>query len=435
MIWKVLANCIIISALSFDVYGFWVDGFRYVIAFNKGGNMPNYVQRGKKICAVCGRVADGAFCAVCGGAALASGKWSVRFRTYEDGVCVNKRLSGFATRAEAEAAYDVYMATHRAGDTNFRRLFERYLSEVRYSLKGATIYNKFRVFQTHILPYFGARDAFSISKRDLIEWRAKLLDTQSLRSSRKLSTKYVNNIRAELCAFYSYLSQTFDVPNVVLNFKPLKRNWEQVREMQFYDFKQFRRFITRMRRAKSARIKNLWVAFFMTLYYSGARVGEVLALKEDDIDFSDGSLYICKSLTRKTLDGAPYKITTPKNKTSIRNISLPKVLLNQLKQYLSWKRACEIGAEFLFGGDAPLASFSYARMLKNYAIIADLPKIRIHDFRHSHASLLINMGANVALVSRRLGHANTQQTLNTYSHMFPNSDREIIRILDKNAML
>ena len=397
--------------------------------------MPNYAQRGKKFCSACGREADGAVCAECGGAVLASGKWSVRFRTYEDGVCVNKRLSGFATRAEAELAYDAYVATHRAGDTNFQRLFERYLSEVRFSLKGSTIYNKIRVFEKHILPYFGARDAFSIGKRDLIEWRAKLLDTQSLRSARKLSTKYVNSIRAELCAFYSYLSQTFDVPNVVLNFKPLKRNWEQVREMQFYDFKQFRRFITRMRRAKSARIKNLWVTFFMTLYYSGARVGEVLALKEDDIDFAEGSLHICKSLTRKTLDGAPYKITTPKNKTSIRNISLPKVLLNQLKQYLAWKRACGISTDFLFGGDAPLASFSYARMLKNYAIIADLPKIRIHDFRHSHASLLINMGANVALVSRRLGHANTQQTLNTYSHMFPNSDREIIRILDKNATL
>ena len=397
--------------------------------------MPNYAQRGKKFCSACGREADGAVCAECGGAVLASGKWSVRFRTYEDGVCVNKRLSGFATRAEAEAAYDAYVATHRAGDTNFQRLFERYLSEVRFSLKGSTIYNKIRVFEKHILPYFGARDAFSIGKRDLIEWRAKLLDTQSLRSARKLSTKYVNSIRAELCAFYSYLSQTFDVPNVVLNFKPLKRNWEQVREMQFYDFKQFRRFITRMRRAKSARIKNLWVTFFMTLYYSGARVGEVLALKEDDIDFADGTLYICKSLTRKTLDGAPYKITTPKNKTSIRNISLPKVLLNQIKQYLAWKRAREISAEFLFGGDAPLASFSYSRMLKNYAIIADLPKIRIHDFRHSHASLLINMGANVALVSRRLGHSNTQQTLNTYSHMFPNSDKEIIRILDKNATL
>lgn len=397
--------------------------------------MPNYVQRGKKFCSVCGRESVGTVCSACGGAVLASGKWSVRFRTYEDGVCVNKRLSGFATRAEAEAGYDAYVATHKSGDTNFHRLFERYLAEVRYSLKGATIYNKIRVFQTHILPYFGARDAFSISKGDLIAWRAQLLDTQSLRSSRKLSIKYVNNIRAELCAFYSYLSQTFDVPNVVLNFKPLKRNWEQVREMQFYDFKQFRRFITRMRRTKSERIKNLWVTFFMTLYYSGARVGEVLALKEDDIDFTEGTLSICKSLTRKTLDGTPYKITTPKNKSSLRNISLPKVLLNQLKQYLAWKRARGVGAEFLFGGDAPLASFSYSRMLKNYAIVADLPKIRIHDFRHSHASLLINLGANVALVSRRLGHSNTQQTLNTYSHMFPNSDREIIRILDKNATL
>lgn len=395
--------------------------------------MPNYVQRGKKVCPKCGGEVRGALCDKCGTKPIATGKWSVRFRTYENGVCVNRRMSGFSTRVEAEAAYEDYVAGHRIRDTNFGRLIKQYLTEIRHSLKGATIYNKGRIFERHILPYFGERDAFGITKTDLLAWRAKLLDTQSARADKKLSTRYVNSIRAELCSFYSYLSQTYDTPNVVSNFKPLKRNWEQVREMQFYDFKQFRKFITRMRRAKSSRIKNLWVSFFMTLYYSGARVGEVLALSESDIDFADGTLNIGKSLTRKTLDGAPYKITTPKNKSSIRNISLPKILLNQLKQYLVWKRAQNLSANFLFGGDVPLASFSYSRMLKNYALVANLPKIRIHDFRHSHASLLINLGANVALVSRRLGHSNTQQTLNTYSHMFPNSDREIIRILDKNA--
>lgn len=392
--------------------------------------MASYLQRGKKVCPNCGRELRAGVCGECGCEAQFLGKWTVRFRVEENGVTVNKRLSGFATRGEAQQAYEAYALANAAGSVSFAALFRQYIMEAQRALKGATIYNKLKVFEMHILPYFGERNIFTITKRDVLAWRARLLETKSAKSERKLSIKYVNNIRAELCAFYSYLSQLFDIPNIVLAVKPLKNNWEQVKEMRFFDVVQFRRFITKMRRAKSVRIKKMWVTFFMTLYYSGARIGEVLALRDGDIDFSAGALNITKSLTRKTLDGALYKITTPKNKSSVRRVSLPNVLLEQLREYLDWKRAVGIAGEFLFGGDAPLCSFSYARMLKNYSLIAGVPQIRIHDFRHSHTSLLINLGANVALVSRRLGHSNTQQTLNTYSHLFPNSDKEIIRILN-----
>lgn len=393
--------------------------------------MPSYMQRGRRLCTNCNNRTTNLICENCGGKTVEGGQWSVRFRISENGEPKNKRLSGFATRDDAEIAYKNYLSLHGNGIKSFKKLYEEYLNSVAYSLKGSTLYNKMRVFELHILPFFDKRDAFRVNKRELIEWRTWLMKKRSKKSQNALSVSYINNIRAELCAFFSYLNQVYDIPNIVLSMKPLKKNWEQVKEMRFYDLKQFKRLITRMKRAKSPRIKNMWVTFFMMLYYSGARVGEVLALSDTDIDFSSGMVYINKSLTRKTLDGSPYKITTPKNKGSIRNISLPKHLLHQLSEYLEWKKQMEISGYFLFGGEKPLGSFSYSRMLKNYSIIAGLPCIRIHDFRHSHASLLINLGANVALVSRRLGHINTQQTLNTYSHLFPNYDKEIMKLLDK----
>lgn len=395
--------------------------------------MASYLRRGKKVCPNCGRELRADVCEKCGCAVELRGKWSVRFRANENGARVNKRLSGFDTQQEAQHAYENYLKTHLLDNENFERLFKTYIKQAERTLKGSSIYNKIKIFELHILPYFGARSIFSITKRDLIDWRATLLEVKSAKSERKLSIKYVNNIRAELCAFYAYLSQNFDVPNIVATMKPLKGNWEQSGGMKFFDFAQFRRFITYMKRAKSEKIKTMWVTFFMMLYYTGARVGEVLALRDDDVDFSRGVLNITKSLTRKTLDGSLYKITTPKNKSSVRAVSLPNVLLGQLRQYLAWKRARGLSGTFLFGGNAPLCSFSYSRMLKNYSKIAGVPQIRIHDFRHSHTSLLINLGANVSLVARRLGHSNTQQTLNTYSHLFPNTDKEIMRILNRST--
>ncbi|MFR9140937.1 MAG: tyrosine-type recombinase/integrase [Phascolarctobacterium faecium] len=61
----------------------------------------------------------------------------------------------------------------------------------------------------------------------------------------------------------------------------------------------------------------------------------------------------------------------------------------------------------------------------------DLPRIRIHDFRHSHASLLIDMGANVLLIAQRLGHQNPQITLKVYAHLFPDKQETIASALNQ----
>ena len=75
-------------------------------------------------------------------------------------------------------------------------------------------------------------------------------------------------------------------------------------------------------------------------------------------------------------------------------------------------------------------SLKYIAALRLCLIMAGVKRIRVHDIRHSHASLLINKGQNILIVSQRLGHSDVTQTLNTYSHLMPNVQKQIINALD-----
>ena len=87
---------------------------------------------------------------------------------------------------------------------------------------------------------------------------------------------------------------------------------------------------------------------------------------------------------------------------------------------------------FVFGGETPLSDQTIRRKMNNMSKIAGVKQIRVHDLRHSHASLLINNGHNIIIVAKRLGHSDIKQTLNTYSHLMPNIQSEIVESLNIN---
>ena len=86
----------------------------------------------------------------------------------------------------------------------------------------------------------------------------------------------------------------------------------------------------------------------------------------------------------------------------------------------------------MFGGETPLSDQTIRRKMNNMSKIAGVKQIRVHDLRHSHASLLINNGHNIIIVAKRLGHSDIKQTLNTYSHLMPNIQSEIVESLNIN---
>ncbi|MDD4706101.1 MAG: site-specific integrase [Bacilli bacterium] len=132
------------------------------------------------------------------------------------------------------------------------------------------------------------------------------------------------------------------------------------------------------------------------------------------------------------IEGKKFRITTPKTKSSNRILPMPDILVNGLKQvYENFKKYQNFNKKwFVFGGVEPISNGKIRTHKISNCNKAKLREIRIHDFRHSCASLLINSGANINMVAKYLGHTKIDETLNTYSHLFKNKMNDIVNIIN-----
>ena len=153
------------------------------------------------------------------------------------------------------------------------------------------------------------------------------------------------------------------------------------------------------------------------------RIGELLALLVSDVDLEENKIHITKTYYR--IAGKEL-INPPKSSSSERTVDIPQFLANELKEYIS--RIYKVSPQMnLFD----ISSLAVRTALENGIAATGVKKIRIHDFRHSHASTLINLGANPVLVAERLGHESPDITLRTYAHLFPNQQSDIVQKIEK----
>lgn len=214
---------------------------------------------------------------------------------------------------------------------------------------------------------------------------------------------------------YGYCS---NVPDMFERF----RNVNQIsKKVDFYTLEEFNTYINKVDDSR-------YIALFTTLFYCGLRIGEADALTYRDIDFKKKTLEVNKSVSTRHFNNGKYLITSPKNKASNRIIPIPDRAFNAIRE-LQNKYKTNPGYNddwYVFGGPRPIATSTITSANDKYSKAAGLRHIRLHDFRHSCASLLINNGANITLVSRYLGHANITQTLNTYSHFYQSKLDELM---------
>ncbi len=183
-------------------------------------------------------------------------------------------------------------------------------------------------------------------------------------------------------------------------------------------------------------------AFFMFSFWMGTRKGETLALQWKDIDFNNSTVHIRKTMTRR-VEGKTWALTNPKTKNSIRNITMPDVVVSEL-QALYDRQKVMYGFNdevFLFGYYRPMPD-DYPRryMVKlldhmNKNSDQPLPRITIHEFRHSHASYLINNMSDrftVYDIAKRLGDT-VETVLSTYAHQFKNADKKLSDFINKDV--
>lgn len=207
-----------------------------------------------------------------------------------------------------------------------------------------------------------------------------------------------------------YANDVYDLPD---NSKVLKRFKVYKKEFQIWTPEEYFRFEEALRPTYDD-----CVPFFRCLFFTGMRKGEARALTIDDLDIENGYIIINKSMRK-------YKssLKTPKTPSGVRKVKLDintLAILKPLKSHEKW----------LFGDYKPISRDRVDRAFKYGIENSGVKKIRIHDLRHSHASFLIHNNANIVAVSKRLGHSSVNMTLNTYAHLFEDSENKLVELLN-----
>ncbi|MCL2588792.1 MAG: site-specific integrase [Oscillospiraceae bacterium] len=209
-------------------------------------------------------------------------------------------------------------------------------------------------------------------------------------------------------------------------------------EMKIYTAEQFLKYITAARcmaeeRQEKHNDLSWWgfYVFFNIAFYTGLRKGEIHALKWSDLDGS--LLHVRRSILQKLKGGD--RETPPKNKSSIRTLQMPLPLIQVLDEHRARQKQLTYFSDDyrICGGERCLRDSTISNRNKRYAEFAGLDRIRIHDFRHSHVSLLANESINIQEIARRLGHSKIEETWNTYSHLYPREEEKAVEILNRVA--
>lgn len=314
---------------------------------------------------------------------------------------------GFETRgeariAEAKAITDAEEGLIDEENPTFKFVADEYMEWYERRRKKSS-YRKLRnIMDVHLIPEFGKKKINNIRNRDITRFQNKLID--------KLAIATAKRIHAALSAVFNYaIKQEYSRSNparVVGNI-----DMEENKRVDYWILEEFKQFMAHVD-------DQLLYTFFMTLYYSGMRKGEALALTWKDIDFEENEINIDKTVYSRN-------VTSPKNSSSVRIIGMPKHVMNLLAE-LKLKNKPKLNYVVFGKFKDHISEATIDRRFREYVEKSKVQKIRIHDFRHSHASYLINMGTIPSLVAKRLGHGDVGTTLNTYSHLYPTTEKETV---------
>lgn len=343
--------------------------------------------------------------------------WYLKFY-YKDWTGENKRCTkrGFATKKEAlQWERDFLAEKSGAVDMTFEAFVKIYLRDRTPRIKETTSVLKESIIESKLLPYFGKRMLRDITAQDVIQWQNTLLKHRIPGNEKPYSKVYLKTVHNHLSAIFNH----------AVRFYGLKENpariagnmgTEQGIEMSFWTREQYLCFAEAMMDEPRA------YYCFEVLYWCGIRLGELLALTPKDIDLKNRVLNIDKNY--QVVKGKEI-ITAPKTPKSKRKIKMPQFLCAELQEYMTFCYKIQPN-ERLF----PVTKSFLHRMMEKGCRQQDLDKIRIHDLRHSHVSLLINMGFDAVAIADRMGHESIDITFR-YAHLFPTVQTEMADQLDE----
>ena len=341
--------------------------------------------------------------------------WRVIYRyTDWNGERKQSQKHGFQTKREAQSWEREQL--NKLGsdlDMTFRSFVEHYEEDRRSRIKDSTWESKEHIIRTKLLPYFGKLKMSSITPQQIVRWQNELINYRD-KDGAPYSPVYLKSIQNQISAIFNHAVRYYN-----LKENPCKKagsmGKKKNREMAFWTKEEYLQFIDAMMD------KPLSFYAFEMLYWCGIREGELLALTPADFDPDKRTVTINKTFQHT---GGKDIITPPKTEKSNRTITMPRFLADEMQEYL--KMQYDIGLDDRM---FPVTKSYLYREMQRGCQETGVKRIRIHDLRHSHISLLIDQGFSAVAIADRVGHESIDITYN-YAHLFPSKQAEMADKLD-----
>jgi len=322
-----------------------------------------------------------------------------------------KLKRGFKLQREAKEWERAFLERQAGSpDMSFYALYELYLEDIRARLKESSVNTKKLCIEYRVLPYFKDKPINQITPSDVRNWQNTLI-----KDGLKQTT--LRNINNQLNAMLNFAVKYYGLSQNPCKVTGLIGK-SRADRMEFWTHEEFRTFI--------AHTNNpMYTALFSVLYYTGLRCGEALALSPTDVDFDNHLLHVTKTYLR--LRGEDL-ITPPKTPKSVRDVPIPDFLCDMLRDYIEQHNFKNNDRIF------PFVNCVLDKPIRRICKRSGVKLIRIHDIRHSHVSLLIDLGFPPMLIAERIGDT-VGMVNNIYGHLYPNRHKEVADKLNQLVSL
>jgi integrase len=316
---------------------------------------------------------------------------------------------GFATKRDALDWELEFQRQSRADlDMTFDSFVKIYMEDMKNLIREHTWQTKISIIESKLLPYFKDKKMCEIAPKDIIKWQNEMIAYRD-KNGKAFSATYLKTLHNQISAILNHAVRFYE-----LKSNPAAKagsvGKKEATEMLFWTKEEYLKF------ADSMMDKPLSFYAFEVLYWCGVRLGELLALTAKDFDFKKNTLSITKSYQR--LNGKDV-ITDPKTPKSKRIISIPDFLSEEMQEYLKMFYS-QSSTDRLF----PISKSYLHHEMTRGSTEQGIKRIRIHDLRHSHVSLLIEMGFSAVAIADRVGHESIDITYR-YAHLFPSKQSEM----------
>ncbi|WP_191556573.1 site-specific integrase [Metabacillus idriensis] len=351
-------------------------------------------------------------------------KWSFTIDIGTDpitGKRKQKSKSGFKTKKEAQAACAELISDLNKGSyveydkQKIEGYLQSWLEHTKHKIKESTFKNYSRAINKRIIPYLG-----QLNLSDLKTFHGQDLVDRMIKEG--LSPTYIEYIITVLKNAVEYAVKTERIiknPLVHVSIpRPRRRNYTT------WSFEQVNKFLI------YAKMDNpvYYICYSLALK-TGMRKGEFLGLRWSDVNFESGNIQVTQTMT---YDGV-FTFSDPKTTNSVRTIAIDQDLITELKRHKAIQSQFKLAIGKGYNDHdlvccredgSPIyprtLAFHFLSVIKK----ADIPIIRIHDMRHTHFTLLLELGEHPKIVSERAGHSSVKITLDVYSHVTPNMQQE-----------